>query len=448
MKIVIAGAGEVGFYLAKLFTNAYHDVTIIDSNEERLRKVESVVDALTINGLPTLISVLNDANIKRADLFIAVNPAEDQDMNITCALLAKALGAKRVIARINNNEYLFPYNKEIFLNLGIDYLIYPERIASNEIIKMLRQTGTSEYIDFSGGKLQLIVAKLEEGAPLIDKTADFLKSEDNSNIQSKIIAITRNSNTSIVNETDEFQINDTLYVIADKDYTDDFLQLCGKTNINVRNLMILGGSRIGTRVARELEDRTNIKIIENELGKCEILAETLPKSLIISGDGRNMDLLIEEEVKNMDAFVAVTGSSEINILACMSAKRLGVKKTIAEVENIDYIKFAEDVGIDTVINKKIITASKIFRFTIGSDVQTVKYLSGSDAKVLEFIVKPGSMSTKKKIGELNFQDAVIAGIIRGDTSIIANDDVEIKPYDRVILFTFSSEISQLSKFFG
>ncbi|MDR2652859.1 MAG: Trk system potassium transporter TrkA [Prevotellaceae bacterium] len=447
MKIVIAGAGEVGLYLARLFTNAYHDVTIIDSKEERLRKVESVVDALTINGLPTSISVLNDANIKRADLFIAVNPAEDQDMNITCALLAKNLGAKRVIARINNNEYLFPYNKEIFLNLGIDYLIYPERIASNEIIKLLRQTGTSEYIDFSGGKLQLIVAKLEEGAPLIDKTTEFLKSENN-NIQGKIIAITRNGNTSIINENDEFQVGDTVYFITDNEHTDDILHLCGKTNINVRNLMILGGSRIGTRVARELEGRTNIKIIENDVEKCEKLAENLPKSLVISGDGRSMDLLVEEEVKNMDAFVAVTGSSEINILACMSAKRLGVKKTIAEVENIDYIKFAEDVGIDTVINKKIIAASKIFRFTIGSDVQTVKYLPGSDAKVLEFIVKPGSISTKKKIGELNFHDAVICGVIRGDTSIIATEDVEIKPYDRVIVFTFSSAISQISKHFG
>jgi trk system potassium uptake protein TrkA len=447
MKIVIAGAGEVGFYLAKLFTNAFHDVTIIDSKEERLHKVESVVDALTINGLPTAISILNEANIKRADLFIAVNPAEDQDMNITCALLAKSLGAKRVIARINNNEYLFPYNKEIFLNLGIDYLIYPERIASNEIIKLLRQTGTSEYIDFSGGKLQLIVAKLEEGAPLIDKTIDFLNSESGK-MQGKIIALTRNENTSLIKEGDVFQINDTVYFIADSDCADSLLHLCGKTNINVRNLMILGGSRIGTRVARELEGRTNIKIIENDMEKCEKLAETLPKSLVIGGDGRNMDLLVEEEVKNMDAFVAVTGSSEVNILTCMSAKRLGVKKTIAEVENIDYIKFAEDVGIDTVINKKIIAASRIFRFTIGSDVQTVKYLSGSDAKVLEFIVKPRSAATKKQIGEVDFHDAVICGIIRGDTSIIAANDIEIKPYDRVIVFTFSSAISQISKYFG
>jgi len=448
MNIVISGAGEVGFYLAKLFTNAYHDVTIIDSKEERLHKVESAVDVLTINGLPTSISVLHEANVKRADLFIAVNPAEDQDMNITCTLLAKALGAKRVIARINNNEYLFPYNKEIFLNLGIDYLIYPERIASNEIIKMLHQTGTSEYIDFPGGKLQLIVAKLEEGAPLIDKTADFLKSEDNNAIQCKIIAITRNGNTSIITENDEFQINDMLYFIADKDHADNLLLLCGKTNITVRNLMVLGGSRIGTRVARELEDRTNIKIIENDIDKCSILAETLPKSLIINGDGRSIDLLVEEEVKNMDAFVAVTGSSEVNILACMSAKRFGVKKTIAEVENIDYIKFAEDVGIDTVINKKIIAASKIFRFTIGSDIQTVKYLSGSDVKVLEFIVKPGSTATKKKIGELDISDVMICGIIRGDTSIIASDDIEIKPYDRVIVFTFSTEILQIGKYFG
>ena len=448
MKIVIAGAGEVGLYLAKLFTNAYHDITIIDAQEERLHKVESVVDVLTINGLPTSISVLHEANIKRADLFIAVNPAEDQDMNITCALLAKALGARRVIARINNNEYLFPYNKELFSNLGIDYLIYPERIASNEIIKMLQQTGTSEYIDFSGGKLQLIVAKIEEGAPIIGKTIDIFNAEDNA-IQCKIIAITRDGVTSIITSNDRFEINDTIYFIVDKEHAEDILQQCGKTNINVRNLMILGGSRIGVRVARELEGRTNIKLIENDVEKCDILSEQLPKSLIISGDGRSMDLLVEEEVKNVDAFVAVTGSSEVNILACMSAKRLGVKKTVAEIENIDYIKFAEGMGIDTVINKKIIAASRIFRFTIDTDVQTVKYLSSSDAKVLEFIAKPGSISTKKKIGELDFpEDAIIGGIIRGDTSIIATNETEIKAYDRVILFTFSSAIAKISKYFG
>lgn len=448
MRIVIAGAGEVGLHLAKLFTNEYHDITVIDAIEERLHKVEAVADALTINGSPTSIKILQEAGIKRADLFIAVNPAEDQDMNITCALLAKNLGAKRVIARINNNEYLFPYNKEIFLNLGIDYLIYPERIASNEVIKMLGQTGTSEYVDFSGGKLQLIATKLAEGAPLVGKNSDVFKT-DNDIPDCNAVAITRNGKTHIISGNEELMVDDTLYIVSEKEHAEHLLQLSGKTNINVRNLMILGGSRIGLMVARELENKTNIKLIEIDREKCEILSDKLTNSLVMMGDGRSMDLLIEENVKSMDAFVAVTGSSEINILACISAKRLGVKKTIAEIENIDYMRLAESMGIDTAVNKKIITASRIFRFTMNTDVQAVKYLSGSDAEVLEYIAKPGSISTKKKVGELDFPaDAVIGAIIRGDTSMIANNDIEIKPYDRVVVFALPTSINKIGKYFS
>ncbi|MDR0661686.1 MAG: Trk system potassium transporter TrkA [Prevotellaceae bacterium] len=447
MKVIIAGAGEVGLHLAKLMAFENHDVTIVDANEERYRMASTIGDLVAIEASSTSISALKGVDIKKADLFIAVNPAEDQDMNITSALLAKKLGAKKVIARINNGEYLLPNNIEMFLDSGIDYLFYPEQIASNEIIKMLGQTSSTEYVDFSGGELLLTVLKLEEGAPIINKPVNSTIAGQ-ADPQYKTIAISREGKTIIPKKDEVFEQNDMVYILANHTAVPEVLQFSGKTNIRVRDLMILGGGKIGVMVAKALEKHTNIKLIENNREKCEVLTDVLEHTLILSGDGRSAELLMEEEVGNMDAFVAVTGSSETNILACMAAKQMGVKKTIAEIENIDYIKFAETMGVDTVINKKLITASSIYRFTMDTDIQAIKYLIGSDAEVLEFVVKPGSPSTKGKIAEIDFPEgSVIGGIVRGDQSFIATGDSEIKPYDRVVVFSLPSVLSKIGGFF-
>ena len=447
MKVIIAGAGEVGLHLAKLLAFEQHNVTIVDANEERYRMASAIGDIVAVEASSTSIAALKEVDIKKADLFIAVNPAEDQDMNITSALLAKKLGAKKVIARINNNEYLLPNNIEMFLDSGIDYLFYPEEIASREIIKLLGQTSSTEYVDFSGGKLLLIVLKLEEGAPIIEKEVNsklYVSTEP----QYRTIAISREGKTIIPKEGEVYESNDMVYILANHSSVPEVLLFSGKTNIKVRDLMILGGGKVGMMVAKVLEKHTNIKLIENNREKCEVLTDVLEHTLILSGDGRSTELLMEEEVGRMDAFVAVTGSSETNILACMAAKQMGVKKTIAEIENIDYIKFAENMGVDTVINKKLITASAIYRFTMNTDIQAIKYLTGSEAEVLEFVVKPGSPSTKGKIADLDFpEDAVIGGIVRGDQSFIARGDSEIKPYDRVVVFSLPSVINKIGGFF-
>ena len=447
MKVIIAGAGEVGLHLAKLMAFEGHKVTIIDDNEERYKTASAIGDIVAIEASSTSITALRSVDIKKVDLFIAVNPAEEQDMNITSALLAKKLGAKKVIARINNGEYLLPNNIEMFIDSGIDYLFYPEKIASSEIIKLLGQTSSTEYVDFSGGKLLLNVFKLEEGAPIIDKPVNSTI-QGQEEPQYRTIAISREGKSIIPKKDEVYEQNDMVYILANHTAVSDVLQFSGKTNFRVRDLMILGGGKIGMMVAKALERHTNIKLIENNREKCELLTDVLEHTLILSGDGRSAELLMEEEVGNMDAFVAVTGSSETNILACMAAKKMGVKKTIAEIENIDYIKFAESMGVDTVINKKLITASSIFRFTMNTDIQAIKYLTGSDAEVLEFVVKPGSPSTKGKIGSIGFpEDAVIGGVVRGDQSFIATCDSEIKPYDRVVVFSLPSVISKISSFF-
>lgn len=446
MNIIIAGAGDVGTHLAKMLANEYHDIVVVDPDAQKLQLLSASADLLVVEGSGASISALKEANVKKADLFIAV--AHSEETNIISATLAKRLGAKKVIARIDNNEYLLPNNKEIFLNLGIDSLIYPEKLAAKEVIGLLGQTSSTEYVDFSGGKLSLMVFRLDEDAPFINQTL-IQATKDNRSLEYRAVAISREGETLIPSGNDQFKINDLVYVISNQSAIKDMLEYAGKQNIDVHNLMILGGSRVGIRIASELEKNVNVKVIEYDRDKSTRLANYFKNALVIHGDGRDTDLLMQEGLQYMDAFVAVTGNSETNILTCLAAKRMGVKKTIAEIENIDYIQLAESMGIDTVINKKLITASRIFRYTMSTEVSAIKCLTGSDAEVLEFIVKPNSPVTKGKIKDIHFpKDAIIGGVVRGDSGYIAKGDTEIKAYDRVVVFALPSAINKVGKFFN
>ncbi len=446
MRIVISGVGEVGTHLAKMLNNASHDIVVIDDDPKRIEEVVGMADIITIEGDCTTFSVLKKASVRKADLFIAVHPEEAT--NIISAVLAKQLGARKAIARIDNNEYLEPNNREMFINMGIDYLLYPEKEAALEVINLLGHASTTEYVDFSGGMLSLAVFKLDSSSPLVGKTLIEMTA-DREELPYRTVAISRDGDTIIPSGKDQFQEGDAVYVIANQKDIKSLMDFSGKPNIEIKNIMILGGSRIGVRIAAELQDEANIKLVEYNPDKAYKLTETLGKTLIISDDGRNIDLMIEEGLGNMDAFVAVTGRSETNILAAMVAKQLGVKKVIAEVENLNFITLAESMGIDTIINKKLITASNIFRFTMNTDVQAIKCLTGCNAEVLEFIVKPNAPATKKKIRELDFpQDAMIGGIVRGDRSYIATGSTEIHAFDRVVVFALPSAIAKIGRYFS
>ncbi len=448
MKIIIAGAGEVGSHLAKMLSTESNALTIIDNNEANLNKLAQIADVVTVQGNPTSIETLVQAGAPEADLFIAVSPAHDQDMNLISALLAKKMGSKKVTARVNNDEYMHHENKLMFTELGIDLLFYPEKIASYEISDLLKQTGTTEFMEFARGRLQMVVFRLDDGAPLIQKHVyDMLRLGNETPY--KAVAISRNGTTIIPDRETRFMENDMVFVICTKEGVKEAMGYSGKNEIDVKKLMIVGGGRIAEMLARKMEKNVElIKIIEQRADRCEYLAGILPKTLIVNGDGRNTDLLIEEDVKDFDAFVAVTSSSETNILACVAAKRMGVPETIAEVENIEYIKLAEGMGVDAVINKKLSTAGRIFRFTLSNKVRSIKCLNGSDAEVLEFIVNPDSSITKGAIRDLNFpKEAIIGGVIRGDESFIANEYTVIKPYDRVVVFALPQVLSKVNKFF-
>ena len=449
MKIIIAGAGEVGSHLAKMLSREANDITIIETDEDKLDKLSEFADVVTVHGDPTSIPVLKQAGVSKADLFIAVGPAQTQNTNIISACLAKKMGAKKVTARINNDEYMEHDNKLIFTELGIDLLFYPEKMAAYEIIDLLKETGTSEFMDFARGKLQMLVFRLDEGAPLIGKTLNILSDGNPEKKPFKPVAIARGNQTLIPDADTRFIQGDLVFMVCKKEGFTELMGHSGKYEIEVKNLMIVGGGRIAEMLCRKMIGKVeHIKVIEPRKERCEYLAQALPDVVVINGDARNTDLLVDEEAGGYDAFVAVTSSSETNILSSVAVKNMGVPKVIAEVENIEYIKLAEDMGIDAVINKKLVTAGRIFRFTLSNKVRSIKCLNGSDAEVLEFIANPDSVITKAPIKDLKFpKEAIIGGIIRGEESIIANANTKINPYDRVVVFALPQVLAKVNKFF-
>ncbi|MBE6192333.1 MAG: Trk system potassium transporter TrkA [Alistipes sp.] len=445
MRIVISGVEEMGYHLAKMLSGNGHDITVIDQDSKQLAELSSLADIITIEGDATTFAVLRKASVRKCDLFIAVDSIEND--NVLSAIMAKQLGAKKSIARIDNNEYLEPNNKEMFIDMGIDYLLYPEKIAAEEVINLLGHSSTTEFVDFSGGKLSLVVFRLEPNSSLVGAPISGFDQEQN--LSYRTVAIMRDGDTIIPKSSDAYMVGDMVYAISRHDAVSEVMALSGKGSVNINNMMILGGSRIGIQIAKELQDEVNIKLIDYNADKAYRLAEMLERTLIIHQDGRDTDAMMEEGLANMDAFVAVTGRSETNILTAMLAKRMGVKRVIAEVENMNYINIADSVGVDTIVNKKIVTASNIFRFTMSTDVLAIKCLTGSDAEVLEFIVKPNSPATKSTIGEMGLpEDVIIGGIVRGDKVFIATSNMQMNAYDRVVAFAMPSAISEIGYYFN
>jgi trk system potassium uptake protein len=445
MRIVIAGAGEVGTHLAKLLSNENHEIILIDSEESRLKPIDSSLDVLTHEGSATSIKILEDALRKKTELFIAVTHSEDT--NITASILAKRFGAVKTIARIDNLDYLEPSILEFFKSVGVDSMIYPELIAAREVLGLLHETGSTEFMEFSGGKLAMYVQKLDEKAPILNKSLQEI-SVSHKTDKYRAVAIKRNDITIIPRGNEHFQLGDMVFVISTHAGIDEMMKTSGKENFEAKSIMILGGSRIGKHVALYLQKTCEVKLIDSSIEKCEDLAELLDNTLIINGDGRNVDLLKQEGITQMDAFVAVTGNSETNILSCLLAKRMGVKKTIAEVENMEFINLAENTGIDTIINKKISAASRIFRHTTNPNVTQVKYMTGTDAEVIEFNVPANSKITKGTLRSIDFpKDAIVGGGTRDGEPFIATGDTIIKANDKVVVFTLPSAYETLSKYF-
>lgn len=446
MKIIIAGAGNVGTHLAKLLSRERQDIILMDDDEEKLSALSNNFDLMTVTASPSSISGLKEVGVKEADLFIAVTP--DESRNMTACMLAHNLGALKTVARIDNYEYLLPKNKEFFQKLGVDSLIYPEMLAAKEIVSSMRMSWVRQWWEFCGGALILIGAKMREKAEILDIPLHQLGGP---NIPYHVVAIKRGTDTIIPRGDDTIKLNDIVYFTTTRKYIPYIRKIAGKEDYaDVRNVMIMGGSRIAVRTAQYVPDYMQVKIVDNDLNRCNRLTELLDdRTMIINGDGRDMDLLIEEGLKNTEAFVALTENSETNILACLAAKRMGVNKTVAEVENIDYIGMAESLDIGTVINKKMISASHIYQMMLDADVSNVKCLTFANADVAEFTVKADSKVTKHLIKDLGLpKGTTIGGMIRNGEGIIVTGDTLVRAGDHVVVFCLSMMIKKIEKYFN
>jgi len=448
MKIIIAGAGEVGFHLAKLLSYESQDITLIDTRKDSLAYADGHLDIRVLRGDATSISVLENAQVKESDLVIGVTSSETT--NITFCMLAKQLGCKRTIARISNTEFI--ENKDIirFSELGIDELISPEELAAEEIRLLLNKSAFNDTYEFEEGKLIMIGVSLQKTAPFVGKMvkeAAMIFPE----LHFMPIALQRTGTqfTVIPRGDTVFKEGDQVYFITTTEGVDELYKLTGKKKEEIKNVMILGGSRVGFKAARDLcAQKFNVKLIEKDKEKAFDLADELPNALVINGDGRNVELLEEESLDSMDAFIAVTGNSETNIMSCLVAKSKNIKKTIALVENMDYFQLSHSIGIDTLINKKLLAANNIFKYIRKGEVVALMRLNNINAEILEFVVKPNSRVTGKVIRELDFpKSATIGGVVRDDKGIIALGGFEIMAGDRVVVCCLPNAIEKIEKLF-
>lgn len=442
MKIIIVGAGEVGRHVAKMLSYENHEIIIMDKDENNLSDLDSNYDIMSKIGDPTSPSDLLMAGVKGCNLFIAVTPYESE--NINSCILAHNLGAIKTVARINNYEYLLPKNKELFNNIGVNVLIYPEMLVANEIVQSVQRSWIREFRSFCDDAMVLVCIRVRNNAEILNKP---FKTGFFDHDKFRIVAIKRESRTIIPGGNDEILANDLVYFISTRENLECVRTAAGKTDFQIHNIVIMGGSKIAVKVTQYLPAKIHVKIIESDRAHCYKLADEVD-ALIINGDGRNLDLLKDEGIEESDAFVAVTNNSEANVLACLAAKRLGIRKTIAQIENVDYIELADKLDIGTIINKKLTAASYIYQQTLDEDTQDVQCLTYSDAQVVEFKAKAGDKITKSRIRDMKLPDDVnIGGVVRNGQGFTVNGNTVILPDDHVIVFCKASSAPKISKFF-
>ena len=446
MKIIIVGAYAIGTHLAKLLSRNNHDTVLIDSDEERLSSISSDYDLMTIHATNSRIRTLKDAGVGDADLFIAVTP--DENLNMNACMLAKALGAKRTVAKVDNSEYIDPRMVDIFESVGISSLIYPENLAARDIANGLKMSWVRQRWDVHGGALVMLGIKLRETCEILNEPLkDLCKPES----PYHVVAVKRHDETIIPRGDDVLQLNDIAYFMTTRNYIPYIRKIVGKEHyVDVKNVMIMGGGATAVRATTMMPEYMNVKLFESNDARCEKLNELVDtdRVMVIHGDGRDLGLLAEEGIKNTQAFVALTGNAETNILACLTAKRLGVRMTVAMVENFDYVNMAESLDIGTIINKKALAASYIYQMMLDADVNNIRFLMSANADVAEFTAQQGSKVTRKKVFELGLpKGATIGGLVRHGEGQLVSGGTQIEAGDTVVVFCHDINMTKIEKFF-
>ncbi len=444
MKIIIAGAGEVGSHLAKMLSKENQDITLIDNDQSKLDVIDSNYNLMTWNGSTSSFEALREIGIKDADLYIAVTPFETRNLS-TCAM-AKKMGARKTVARIDNNEFLIPDNRQIIREMGIDHVIYPEQLAAVNIANSLSHNWTRYWGELHNGELLLIGVKIHDNSVLLNVK---LKDLPVTSHDFHIVAIKRRNETIIPNGNDEILPDDVVYFITTPQYVDEVRELCGKKKRVIRKALIMGGTRIARRFAEQYHDKFHIKILDTDMAVCEQLATDLPDCEIVYGDGRDIEVLRENNIYQYDAFLALTESSETNILTCLTAKEFGVPKTIAEVENLQFLGLAENLNIGNTVNKKLLASSHIYKILLDADESDSRFFALADAEVAEIFVKPGAKITRGEVKDLRLPFGMtLAALVRGKDVMLVKGNTRIEEGDSVVVFSLVGTLQKIEKWFN
>lgn len=444
MKIIIAGAGEVGTHLAKMLSKENQDITLLDSDQAKLDVIDSNYNLMTWNGSTSSFESLREVGVKDADLYIAVTPFETR--NLASCAIAKKMGARKTVARIDNSEFLVPENRQLIRELGIDFVIYPEHLAAGDIALSLSHNWARYWGELHNGDLLLIGVKIHSNSVLLNVK---LKDMPVTTHDFHIAAIKRNNETIIPNGNDEILPDDVVYFITTPPYTEQVRELCGKTKKVIKKALIMGGSRIARRFAGLYHDKFHIKILDTDMANCEEMATELPDCEIVYGDGRDIEVLRENNIYQYDAFLALTDSSETNILTCLTAKEFGVPKTIAEVENLQFLGLAENLNIGNTINKKLLASSRIYKILLDADDSNSRFFALSDAEVAEIYVNHGAKITRSAVKDLHLPFGMtLAAMVRNDDVMLVNGNTHIQEGDYVVVFSLMGTIQKIEKWFN
>ena len=446
MKIIIAGAYAIGTHLAKLLSRNNENITLIDENAERLAKISTDFDLLTLEASPGSIKALKEAGAESADLYISVTP--DEALNLNSCMLAKAIGTKKTVAKIDSPEYIAPDAQKFFSDLGVSSLIYPEMLAAVDINNGLKMSWVRQRWDVHDGALVMLGIKLRESCEILNQPLKTISGPDD---PYHIVAIKRGDDTIIPGGNDELKLYDLAYFMTTRNYIPYIRKIVGKEHyVDVKNVMIMGGGKTAVRAVKTMPEYMDVKIIEQDEHRCEELNNILEDNvLVINGDGRDIPLLTEEGIRSTQAFVALTGNAETNILACLTAKRMGVRKTVAMVENLDYVAMAESLDIGTIINKKAIAASRIYQLMLDADVMNVTFLMSANADVAEFIPKEKAVVTRKAVKDLGLpQGMTIGGLVRHGEGQLVSGNTQIQAGDTVVVFCHNANMKKLEKLFN
>ena len=447
MKVIIVGADAIGAHLAELFSKIKQNIIVVDEDEAKLERISSDCDLKTFqSSSDSLLQTFKDAGVKNADLFISVK--RDENLNLNLCVLAKSMGAKQTVARVENAEFTQPQFVEAFKNAGVSSIIYPDDLAAQDIISGLKMSWARQRWDVYGGALTMLGIKLREECQILDRPLKEISKPDNSY---HVIAIKRGTTTIIPKGDDMLLPDDYVYFMTTKDFIPEMKSLVGKDHYpDVKNIIIVGGGKTAVRVVNQLPRGMKAKIFETSFARCEELNRMIDTSrvMVINADGRSVANLLEENVKQTQALVALTGNAEANILTCMTAHELGVRKTVAMIENMDYMSIAGNTDIGTIINKQALTASYIYQLLLNGDVRNIRDLLMVKADVAEFKASQGSRVTTKRVRDLGLPDSVeLGGLVRNGVGMLINGNTQIQPGDNVVVFCHDTDISKIEKIF-